>query len=132
MTTIKALSPRGKGVKYQTPTDDETVRSLLIKLKRLGFSNPVYVDGNIYRLGKDALLVEKVPDRSLYYTLAHGVGRKGALGTCGQCHAPSASFFTRKEVVDMRGFFRQDYPIMKEPHAIPQYKLWGMKDIPMP
>lgn len=133
LSTVKASLPRGGILKYRTVTEEKEIQAMLLRLKRLGFSNPVYLTERKYRLSANRVISDTPSGHTtLYYSIEHGVIGKGALGACGQCHAPSAPFFTRQELVNSREFLHQDYPVMKEPNALPQYKLWGMKDIPLP
>jgi hypothetical protein len=31
---------------------------------------------------------------------------------------------------NIRGFLKDDYPVLKEPNAVPQYTDWGLKGVP--
>jgi hypothetical protein len=46
------------------------------------------------------------------------------------CHADSASFFTKLQIKNVRGFLKSDYPILKEPNAEPQMSEWGLRSVP--
>jgi hypothetical protein len=34
------------------------------------------------------------------------------------------------EIKNIRGFLKNDYPVLKEPNSLPQYQLWGLRSVP--
>jgi len=106
------------------------IMRLLKRLEKMGFVKPVYVADRLFRVSGNRLNSSPLTSPPTYYPVVHGVEEKGALRSCQSCHSPKAPFFNRMELVNPRGFLLQDYPVMKEPNARPQYKSWGLKQIP--
>jgi hypothetical protein len=38
------------------------------------------------------------------------------------CHHDDAPFFSKMEIKNIRGFLKDDYPLLKEHNAVPQYE----------
>jgi hypothetical protein len=76
-----------------------------------------------------------LPAGGTAFLIPHGVAplnrqwTYGAKG-CGQCHDDQAPFFTKKTIRNMRGFLKDDYPILREPNSVPQLTEWGMEAVP--
>jgi len=105
----------------------------------MGFRNPVYVADRIYGVEKGKVVAGPGKVDAVHYFVEHGVlplagknvyGGKGAPGGCLDCHSNAAAFFSRMEIDNIRGFLKQDYPVLKEPNAVPQYRSWGLRGVP--
>jgi hypothetical protein len=46
------------------------------------------------------------------------------------CHTDNAPFFTKGQIKNVRGFLKDDYPVLKEPNVEPQMSEWGLKNVP--
>jgi len=50
--------------------------------------------------------------------------------SCGQCHDERAPFFTKKTIRNVRGFLKDDYPVLKAPNSVSQMTEWGLEGVP--
>lgn len=128
-----AAAAKGMKVKKEKPflTQEEEILLLLNRMRQMGFENPVFiVDDAAHFSSSKKLEIKKVTPEKKYYRVVHGVAEKKALRECRSCHGLEAPFFTRMEIVNLRDFLANDFPVMKEPNSKPQYRLWGMKQIP--
>jgi len=130
-----AEARRGLSLKKDRPfvVQDEEIWTVLTRLKKMGFENPVFVADKIWGLAESKLKVLSSAVDKVYYPIAHGVAeKKAALRECRSCHDQNSPFFTRMEMVNLRAFLASDFPFMKEPNSLPQFKIWGLKHIPTP
>jgi hypothetical protein len=47
-----------------------------------------------------------------------------------QCHDDSSPFFAKMDIKNVREFLKKDYPALRDPNAVPQYEIWGLKSVP--
>ncbi|MCX7982296.1 MAG: hypothetical protein N2572_05235 [Syntrophales bacterium] len=102
------------------------------RLKKAGFDKPALIaHDRAYILSGNKVEVRKDAVPKVYYPVVHGVQeKKTALKGCLSCHGSVAPFFRRMEIVNLRDFLLFDYPTMREPNCVPQFKIWGLQSIP--
>ncbi|MCX7635576.1 MAG: hypothetical protein N2Z74_07525, partial [Syntrophales bacterium] len=129
----------GTKVPYFSIVSEEETAAMLNALTKAGFTNVVLLADRIYELKGGKLSSAPRTRDTIYYGIAHGIGeiaagttygRGGHPAGCARCHDEGAPFFTQMEITDIRAFFKTTYPLMKEPAAVPQYDLWGLKSVP--
>lgn len=139
LTAINANLPDGKKEKRQTVVSDCDITEMLKALSKSGFANVIYVSDQLYELKKDKLSVSPLKQRTLYYGVEHGVtelskkrtyGYKGRPDGCMQCHDDSSPFFAKMDLKNVREFLKKDYPALKNPNAVQQYEIWGLRSVP--
>jgi hypothetical protein len=132
--------PDGGLLKRQTVASDRDILEMLGRLKRSGFPNAVFLSDRLYRLEKGAVVAQPRSGQDLHYTVEHSVvplsrgatyGTKGRPAGCKDSHQSTSPFFAKMVLKDMRGFIQKDYPRMKMPHAVPQWRLWKLRGVPM-
>lgn len=139
MLTVKGTD--GKSLKQPSVLTDEDIRKTIDALTGGGFRNVVYVSDRVYAVEKGRLVTTDRPalTHEKPYTVEHGImplarrttyGSKGNPDGCINCHADDAAFFTKRRIRNIRGFFRDDYPAVREPHAQPQMMDWGTSLVP--
>jgi len=140
LTVIDAAMPDGGRLKRQTVASDRDIKGMLERLQQSGFSDAVFLADRVYRLEKGAMVAEPRPGQDLHYTVEHSVvplSRGAAYGTkgrplgCKDCHQGTSPFFAKMVLKDIRGFLQKDYPQLKAPHAVPQWRLWKLRGAPM-
>jgi hypothetical protein len=47
-----------------------------------------------------------------------------------QCHDDSSPFFAKMDLKNVREFLKKDYPVLKNPNAVQQYEIWGLRSVP--
>lgn len=139
LTVIHVNLPDGKKEKRQTVVSDRDITEMLKALAKSGFANVVYVSDQLYELKNEKLAVSPLMQKALYYAVEHGVtelskkriyGHKGRPDGCMQCHDDSSPFFAKKDIKNIREFLKKDYPTLKDPNAVAQYEIWGLRSIP--
>ncbi len=141
LTRLNVTLPDGRKVSRRTVVSDADIRQMLSALGKIGFRNVCYVSDQVYELkgGKLTSSSALSGQRALHYAVEHGVravagqtvyGRKGKPDGCMQCHDDASSFFSKMDIDNLRGFLQKDYPVLKEPNAVPQYELWGLRSVP--
>jgi hypothetical protein len=139
LTAIEVNGVDGKKVKRRTVVSDRDMSVMIQELEKMGFRDVVYVADQVYGRGRGKMTTRPLPDKPLAYSLEHGVvplnkkltdGGKGRPEGCMDCHSDKAAFFSKMEMANSRGFLKDDYPLLKEPNAMPQYKSWGLRRVP--
>jgi hypothetical protein len=139
LTAIEVNTPEGKREKRLTVVSDRDISGMIKSLASMGFQNVVFVADQIYGLEEGKIIAGPLKEKTLYYPVEHSVtalgkklsyGWKGRPDGCRQCHDDKAPFFTRMEIKNIRGFLKNDYPVLKEPNSLPQYQLWGLRSVP--
>jgi len=139
LTKLDVKLPDGQKEKRSTVVSDADILQMLKTLSHAGFRNVVYVSDQIYELRNGKLVSAPLKQSRLYYAVEHGVvatekrstyGWKGRSEGCRQCHDDASSFFAKKDIKNVRGFLKKDYPVLKEPNAAPQYEIWGLRSVP--
>lgn len=139
LTAINANLPGGKKEKRQTVVSDRDITEMLKALAKSGFAGVVYVSDQIYELKNEKLAASPLMQKKLYYAVEHGVtdlskkktyGHKGRPDGCMQCHDDSSPFFAKMDIKNVREFLKKDYPALRDPNAVPQYEIWGLKSVP--
>ena len=141
LTVMEANLPDGKKEKRRTVVSDGDIAAMLNALTRLGYRNVAYVSDQIYeQKGGKLVSSPAVPgQRVLYYAVEHGVidrakksayGWKGRPDGCMQCHNDDSPFFAKMNIENIRGFLKKDYPSLKDPNAVMQYEIWGLRSVP--
>ena len=117
LTTRSVRSADGRERKVASVLSDADIRGMIKVLSRQGFGKVVYLSDQVYRLRGNTVTAGPLtmPEKSFF--IAHGVtppakqwtyGSKG----CAQCHDDKAPFFTKKTILNMRGFLKDDYPVL--------------------
>ena len=139
LTMVEANLPDGVKEKRRTVVSDRDITEMINGLTKTGFRNIVFVADRIYELNKGKVISQPLKGKPLYYPIEHGVvplagkltyGGKGRPGGCMDCHQEGAAFFAKMEIKNIRGFLKNDYPLLKEPNAAPQYQSWGLRGVP--
>ena len=128
-------------MKQPSVVSDDDIRKMITALTNRGFRNVVYVSDRVYALDKGKLVSSDRPAMAHEkpYTVEHGIapvakkaayGNRGKPDGCMDCHADDATFFTKLKIKNMKGFLKDDYPAVREPHAQPQMLDWGMTLVP--
>lgn len=139
LTTISAALPDGRKDKRRTVVSDRDIADMIRALARSGFADVVFVSDRIYEVKGDKLAASPRKDKTLYYAVEHGVtplarqrtyGHKGRPAGCMHCHDEGSPFFAKKDLQNVREFLRKDYPALKDPNAVAQYELWGLRSVP--
>jgi len=141
VTTLNVKRTDGGMVKQPSVVSDDDIKRMIGSLTKRGFSNVVYVSDRVYALDKGEFVFSDRPAMAHEkpYTVEHNIapvakrttyGNKGKPDGCMNCHADDASFFTKLRITNMRGFLKNDYPAVREPHAQPQMLDWGMTLVP--
>ena len=139
LTTINANLSDGKKDKRQTVVSDHGIMEMIKALSKSGFANVVYVSDQLYELKKEKLTASPLKQKTLYYAVEHSVtelskkrtyGHKGRTDGCMQCHDDSSPFFAKMDLKNVREFLKKDYPALKNPNAVPQYEIWGLRSVP--
>ncbi len=139
LTTISV--PMAGGGKQNRPTavSDRDITEMLKELAQYGFANVAYVSDRIYEWRNEKLAASPLTQKTIYYAVEHGVtassrksayGWKGRPDGCMQCHDDASPFFARKDIKNVREFLRKDYPALKDPNAVAQYEIWGLRSVP--
>jgi hypothetical protein len=139
LTTISV--PMAGGGKQNRPTavSDRDITEMLKALAQYGFANVAYVSDRIYEWRNEKLAASPLTQKTIYYAVEHGVtassrksayGWKGRPDGCMQCHDDASPFFARKDIKNVREFLRKDYPALKDPNAVAQYEIWGLRSVP--
>ncbi len=115
---------------------DGRMKGGLIKKAVLGFPKAVFVADRIYSVNKGVPAGEPFLGPPVVYGVEHGVTTlnkrqayevRGRPDGCRDCHSATSAFFNRMVIRNIRSFLRDDYPVLKEPNALPQYVDWGLK-----
>jgi len=139
LTAVNVNLPDGKKDKRLTVVSDRDITEMIKALTKSGFVNVVFVSDQLYELKNEKLAASPLKQKTLYYTVEHGVtdlsrkqtyGHKGRSGGCMQCHDDSSPFFTKMDIKNVRDFLRKDYPALKNPNAVAQYEIWGLRSVP--
>jgi hypothetical protein len=139
LTKLDVKLPDGQKEKRSTVVSDADILQMLKTLSHAGFRNVVYVSDQIYELRNEKLVSAPLKQRRLYYAVEHGVvaaekkstyGWKGRSEGCRQCHDDASPFFAKKDIKNVRGFLKKDYPVLKDPNAAFQYENWGLRSVP--
>jgi nitrate/TMAO reductase-like tetraheme cytochrome c subunit len=139
LTAMEVSLADGKKEKRQTVVSDPDIMQMISGLTRDGFKNVLYISDQVYELKNGKIMSTPLKQNILYYAVEHGVaglaakttyGLQGRPAGCMQCHDESAPFFAKKDIKNIREFLRKDYPVLKEPNAVPQYELWGLRSVP--
>jgi mono/diheme cytochrome c family protein len=141
VAAIDVKGADGGAVRQPSVLSDGDIRRMIAALTRQGFRNVVYVSDRVYAVEKGTLVATDRPAMAHEkpYTVEHGMapvaqrtayGAKGNPDGCMNCHADDAAFFAKLKIKNMRGFLKDDYPVVREPHAGPQMLDWGMSLVP--
>ncbi|MFO7570220.1 MAG: multiheme c-type cytochrome [Smithellaceae bacterium] len=141
LTVLEANLPDGRKEKRRTVVSDQDITAMLAALSKLGFTHVAYVSDKVYEQkgGKLVSSPARAGQSVLYYAVEHGVietakrtayGWKGRPDGCMQCHDDSAPFFAKMDIENVRGFLQKDYPALKEPNAVLQHEIWGLRFVP--
>jgi len=139
LTTVEANLPGGAKEKRRTVVSDRDIAGMTDRLVKMGFRDVVLISDQIYEWNKGKIVSRPLADKSVYYPIDHGVvplagkpayGGKGKPEGCMDCHKDNADFFSKMEIKNIRGFMKNDYPSLKEPNTMPQFKSWGLRGIP--
>ena len=140
LTLLTMKTASGNTVKRPSVVSDQDIERMLGALGKRGFRNVVYVADRAYTLEKGKVLAADHPaTRAQSYAIEHNVsplekkltyGAKGKPDGCMDCHTDNAPFFTKGQIKNVRGFLKDDYPVLKEPNAEPQMSEWGLKNVP--
>ena len=119
---------------------DEDISGMIDRLTKMGFKDIAYLADQRYSLKKGKLVTEPLPESAfIHYSIDHGVvplarkaayGAKGRPDGCMDCHSDKAAFFSKMRIQNVRGALKQDYPELKDPNAIPQYRSWRLRGVP--
>ncbi|HOF04600.1 MAG TPA: hypothetical protein PK175_02200 [Syntrophales bacterium] len=140
-TVIEVQGTDGRVMKQPSVLADEDIKMMIVSLKKRGFKNVVYVADRVYEVDKGKIVASARPpmDHEKPYPVVHGMtpvsygttyGSKGNPDGCLNCHADDAVFFSKMKIKDIRGFLKNDYPVLKEPASEPQMYDWGMSLVP--
>jgi hypothetical protein len=139
LTAINAHLSDGKKTRQTTVVSDRDVTEMIGALTKSGFANVVFVSDQIYQVKNEGLTASPLTQKTLYYTVEHGVtdlsqkrtyGQKGRPDGCAQCHDDKSPFFAKMAIRNIREFLKKDFPVMKSPNAAPQYEIWGLRSVP--
>jgi len=135
LTTKTVKGGDGTSRKVASVLSDPDIRRMIGALTRQGFVGVVYLSDRVYRLKGDSLSAGALPAVRDTFLIPHGVSplkRQWTLGAkgCDSCHEESAPFFKKNVIRNMRGFLRDDYPVLRAPNSVPQMTDWGLEDIP--
>jgi hypothetical protein len=139
LSLIEVSLTDNKKEKRQTVVSDPDIIQMISGLTNDGFKNVLYISDQVYELKNSKIISTPLLRNTLYYGVEHGVvdlarkstyGWKGRSEGCVQCHDDSAPFFTKRDIKNIRDFLRKDYPVLKEPNAVPQYEIWGLRSVP--
>ncbi|MEE9913407.1 MAG: cytochrome c3 family protein [Deltaproteobacteria bacterium] len=139
LTVVNVDLPDGKKDKRQTVVSDRDITEMIKALTKSGFVNVVFVSDQLYELKNEKLAASPLKQKTLYYAVEHGVtdlsrkqtyGHKGRSDGCIQCHDDRSPFFTKMDIKNVREFLRKDYPALKNPNAVAQYEIWGLRSVP--
>lgn len=139
LTVMDVSLTDGKKENRRTVVSDHDIIAMIDGLTRAGFNNVVYVSDQVYELKNGKIISTPLAWNTLYYAVEHGVvdlakksayGWKGRPEGCRQCHDDSSPFFARKDIKNIREFLKKDYPVFREPNAVPQYEIWRLRSVP--
>ena len=140
LTLLQMKTTGGSELKRSSVVSDQDIHGMISALSKRGFKSVVYVADRVYALEKGKVVAADHPETSAQsYAVEHNVaslekkltyGARGKPDGCMDCHADSASFFTKLQIKNVRGFLKSDYPILKEPNAEPQMSEWGLRSVP--
>jgi hypothetical protein len=141
VTSLSVNRTDGRTVKQPSVVSEEDIQGMIRVLTNRGFRNVVYVSDRVYAVNKEKLVAYNRPvlAHEKPYTVEHNIapvakrttyGNRGNPDGCMNCHADDASFFTKLRIRNIRGFLKDDYPAVREPHAQPQMLDWGMSVVP--
>ncbi len=139
LTVMDVSLTDGKKERRRTVVSERDMTDMISRLTKAGFSNVVYIADQVYELKNEKIISTPLKQNILYYAVEHGVvdlaakstyGLQGRPAGCMQCHDDSAAFFTKKDIKNIREFLRKDYPVLKEPNAVPQHETWGLRSVP--
>lgn len=140
LTVIAAGMPDGGKRRRQAVLSDQDISTMIDRLTKTGFKDIVYLADQKYSLKKGKLVAEPLPESTfIHYSIEHGVlplsrkaayGAKGRPDGCLDCHSDTAAFFSKMRIHNIRGVLKQDYPELKEPNAMPQYRSWKLRGVP--
>ena len=139
LTVISANLPEGKKERRQTVVSDRDITEMIKALTRAGFADVVYVSDQVYEIKNQKLASSPLKQKTLYYAVEHGVvnlsrksvfGWKGRPDGCMQCHDDRSPFFAKMQIKNIREFLKKDYPTLKDPNAVAQYEIWGLRSVP--
>ena len=135
LTTRSVKGTDGTSREMTSVLSDNDIRRMIQALTRQGFRNVVYLSDRVYRLRGDRLTSVPLSVQPDMFVVNHGVtplSRKMTYGatSCGQCHDERAPFFTKKTIRNVRGFLKDDYPVLKAPNSVSQMTEWGLEGVP--
>ena len=139
LTVLSVALADGGKEKRRTVATDGNMAAMMTQLTKLGFRDIVFVSDKVYHMDKGKVTAQPLSGKAVFYPVEHGVvplkggsayGMKGRPDGCMDCHREQAPFFSKMEIVNIRGFMQQDYPRLKAPNAVPQYQSWKLKGVP--
>jgi hypothetical protein len=133
LSSLQVKLPGGASGKQKTVVKDKDIMKMIEGLSVLGFPKAVFVADRIYSVNKGRLAGEPLVGPPVIYGVGHGVtplnkkqtyGAPGRPDGCGDCHSDRSAFFNKMVIRNIRGFLKDDYPVLKGPNALPQYLDW--------
>jgi len=141
VTTLTVRRTDGKMVQQPSAVSENDIHRMINALTKRGFRRVVFVSDRVHEVNKEKLVSYERPvlAHEKPYPVDHNivpVARKATYGSggnpdgCMNCHADDSVFFTKLKIKNMKGFLKEDYPVVKEPHAEPQMAEWGITAVP--
>jgi len=137
ITTLTVRRTDGKTVQQPSVVSEDDIHRMIKALTNRGFRRVVFVSDRVYEVNKAKIVSHERPvmAHEKPYPVDHNivpVTKKATYGSrgCMDCHANDSVFFTKLKIKNMRGFLKDDYPAVREPHAEPQMVEWGMTVVP--
>ena len=134
ITVLAARRTDGKKVQLPSVVSENDICRMINALTNMGFHRVVFVSDRVYEVSKGKIVSRERPvmAHEKPYPVDHNIvplGKKAAYGSnrsCMDCHASDSVFFTKMKIKNTRGFLKDDYPVMRAPHAEPQMVEWGI------
>jgi hypothetical protein len=134
ITTLTVRRTDGKMVQQPSVASENDIRRMIQALTNRGFHHVVFVSDRVYEVNKGKLVSYERPvmAHEKPYPVDHNIvpvvkkATYGSSKSCMDCHASNSVFFTKMKIKNMKGFLKDDYPDVREPHAEPQMAEWGI------